>query len=216
MGGMGSGRRSGSGRSTVEACHAIDASRLQQAGCLRTGWAGRWQWTRNGEKVAAIALRAEAGRLNLAYRFGGGEWQDVDEAVPIARAPCRFGGERPYFICPGVVRGVACGRRVAKLYLAGRYFLCRHCHGLAYRSQNASPWHRTLRRASQTRERLGGDGTLVAPLPDKPKGMWWRTYRRLCEQAVEAERRVDEIFAVQTDRLVKWVDHPRRQRSFRQ
>ena len=50
MGGFGSGRPSGSGRDTVEACRAIDVNRLHKAGCLRAGWAGGWQWTRDGEK----------------------------------------------------------------------------------------------------------------------------------------------------------------------
>lgn len=208
MGGLGSGRRGGSGRTTVEACRLIDVNRLRKKGCLRAGWCGAWTWTRDGEQVASITLHAEAGRLHLAYRVraGGGEWQDVGETVPVVRVPCPFGGTKPLFTCPGAVRGIPCGRRVAKLYLAGRYFLCRHCHGLAYESQNARRWHRALRRASKTRERLGGDGTLAAPLPDKPKGMWWRTYRRLCERAVEAEVRVDEMFVVETAPLFRRAD----------
>ena len=44
VGGMVSGRRSGLGRTTGEACRSIDASRLQQEGCLTTGWAGSWEW----------------------------------------------------------------------------------------------------------------------------------------------------------------------------
>ena len=38
------------------------------------------------------------------------------ETVRIVRVPCRFGGTRPYFICPGVVNGIPCGRRVVKLH----------------------------------------------------------------------------------------------------
>src|SRR5262249_18413085 len=34
--------------------------------------------------------------------------------------------------------GVGCGRRVRKLYLSGKYFGCRHCHNLTYRSQQES------------------------------------------------------------------------------
>ena len=45
MGGLGSGRPSGSGRSTVEACRSIDVNRLHREGCLRPGWGGGWQWT---------------------------------------------------------------------------------------------------------------------------------------------------------------------------
>jgi hypothetical protein len=36
--------------------------------------------------------------------------------------------------------GVACGKRVAKLYALGRYFLCRHCYRLAYDSQSEGAW----------------------------------------------------------------------------
>jgi hypothetical protein len=97
---------------------------------------GGWQWTRDGQKVASINLRAEIEWLHLSYRvrIGGGEWEDVAETVRIVRVACRFGGARPYFICPGVVNGIACGRRVAKLHGPGHYFLCRHCYCLAYAS----------------------------------------------------------------------------------
>ena len=37
-----------------------------------------------------------------------------------------------------VRNNVACGRRVRKLYLSGRYFGCRHCHNLTYRSRQES------------------------------------------------------------------------------
>src|SRR5262249_13393813 len=33
---------------------------------------------------------------------------------------------------------VACSKRVRKLYLSGRYFGCRRCHGLTYRSTQES------------------------------------------------------------------------------
>jgi hypothetical protein len=63
--------------------------------------------------VAWISLRAGASCLILAYRVrvAGCEWQDVEETVRIVRIPCWFGGARPYFICPGVVNGITCGRR---------------------------------------------------------------------------------------------------------
>jgi hypothetical protein len=111
----------------VEDCRSIDVNQLHKAGCLRPGWWGGWQWTRNGEKVASITLRAEADCVLLSFRvlIGGGEWE---ETVRIVRVPCRFGGSRAYFICPGVVNGIACGRRVTKLHGPGRYFLCRHCY----------------------------------------------------------------------------------------
>jgi len=133
MGGFGSGRPSGSGRDKVEYSRSIDVNRLHKAGCLTPGWTRGWQWTQDGEKVASINLRAEPDRLHLSYRvrIAGGEWESIEEPVRIVRAPCPFDGARPYFICPGVVNGITCGRRVAKLHGPGRYFLCRHCYRLA-------------------------------------------------------------------------------------
>jgi hypothetical protein len=216
MGGFGSGRPSGSGRDTVESCRSIDVNRLHKAGCLRPGWWGGWQWTRDGEKVAWIDLRAEADRLCLTYRvrIAGGEWQDVSETVRIVRVPCRFGGARPYFICPGVVNRISCGRRVAKLFGPGRYFLCRHCYRLAHASQSESGWDRALRRANKIRQRLGGDPGMAASFPKKPKGMWRRTYERMREEAFAAEMYADETFAIMAGRLLARIDNPKRKRRF--
>ena len=216
MGGFGSGRPSGSGRAKLEACRSIDVNRLHREGCLRAGWMGGWQWTRDGEKVASINLRAEEDHLHLTYRvrISGGEWEDVAETVRIVRAPCRFGGARPYFICPGVVNGVACGRRVAKLHGPGRYFLCRHCYRLAHASQGEGAGDRTLRRADKIRQRLGGDPGMATPFPARPKGMWRRTYERLRERAFEAEMRADEAFALRAERLLVRIDNPKRKRRF--
>ena len=148
--------------------------------------------------------------MHLAYRvrIGGGEWEDVAETVRIVRLPCRFGGARPYFVCPGVVNGIACGRRVAKLHGPGRYFLCRHCYRLAHASQSEGTWDRTLRRANKIRQRLGGDPGMATPFPPKPKGMWRRTYERLREQAFDAEMRADEAFSIQAERLLARIDKP--------
>ena len=214
MGGFGSGRPSGSGREKVELTRSIDVNRLHKTGCLRAGWMGGWQWTRDGETVASINLHAEEDRLHLTYRVrvGGGEWEDVAETVRIVRVACRFGGSRPYFICPGVVNGIACGRRVAKLHGPGRYFLCRHCYRLAHASQGEDTWDRMLRRANKIKQRLGGDPGMAAPFPPKPKGMWRRTYHRLRERAFEDEMLADEAFARQAERLRARIDNPKRRR----
>src|SRR6185312_3187889 len=107
MGGFGSGRPCGSGRDTVENCRSLDVNRLHREGCLRAGWAGGWQWTRDGGQAASIGLRAAAHRLHLNYRIrtGDGDWEDIAETVRIVRVTCRYGGARPFFICPGVVDG---------------------------------------------------------------------------------------------------------------
>ena len=134
----------------ADGCRSIDINRLHRDDCLKPGWAGAWSWKRDDEEVARIGIRAEERRIVLSYqhRLNGGEWNDVEEPVAIVRVPCRYGGSRPYFICPGLVNGVACRRRVAKLHGPGRYFLCRHCYRLAYASQSEDTWDRTLRNAS--------------------------------------------------------------------
>jgi hypothetical protein len=215
MGGSGSGRPS-SGRSAVESCRSIDVNRLQRVGCLRSGWAGGWQWKCEGENVASIHLRAETDRLHFSYRVrvGGGDWENVAETVRIVRVPCRFGGTRPYFICPGVMNGIACGRRAAKLHGPGRYFLCRHCYRLANASQREGKADRALRRANKIRQRLGGDPGMTKPFPEKPKGMWRRTYERMCEQAFDAEMLADEAFAIRIQRLLAWSDKSKRKSGF--
>src|SRR5580700_895051 len=204
MGGFGSGRPTGSGRAKVEACRSIDANRLHREGCLRAGSMASCQWSRDGDKVTPTNMRAEHDRLRLTYRvrIGGGEWEDVDETVHIVRTPCRFGGARPYFVCPGVVNGTAGDRRVARLYGPGRYFVCRHCCRLAYASQSEDAQRRSMRRATKIRQRLGGNAGTASPLPPKPKGMWQRTYERLREQAFDAEERADEALMPHLARLL--------------
>ena len=162
-----------------------DVDDLQRKGCLKPGWSGSWEWTCDGERVAWIDLRAEEDRLRLSYgvSLNGGNREQVKEAVRLAHVSCRFGGTRPYFICPGLANGSACGRRVSKLYGAGLYFSCRHCYRLAHASQSESASDRSVRRANKVRERLGGDPGTAAEFPPRPKGMWRRTYARLREQA---------------------------------
>jgi hypothetical protein len=215
MGGLGSGRRSGSGRGLAEACLSIDAGALQRAGCLESGWTGLWLWMKDGEQAGLISLRTGHDLLHFTYRvrFGGSEWEDVAETVSIVEVPCRYGGKRPYFRCPGVVSGVVCARRVAKLYCAGRFFLCRHCYRLAYASQSERALDRMLRRANTIRKRVGGEVGMASPFPARPRGMWRRTYERLRGQTARFEMRADEAFEFRAAKLAR-CKRSNRKRSF--
>src|SRR6516162_11715075 len=115
--------------------------------------------------------------------------------------PCRFGGARPYFVCPGIVNGIVCGRWVTKLYGAGRYFLCRHCYQLAYASQREDRYDRALRRADKIRTRPGGEPGTASVFPARPKGMHQRTYERLQSAVLDAEILADERLAIVLARL---------------
>jgi hypothetical protein len=117
-------------------------------------------------------------------------------------------------MCPGVVNGISCRRRVAKLYSPGRYFLCRHCYRLVHTSQREGEGDRALRRANKIRQRLCGDPGMAEPSPQKPKGMWQRTYERLCEQAFEAETLADQAFVSRIQRLLARGNKPKRKGTF--
>ena len=206
MGGFGSGPRGG-GRLKVEACRSLDVNRLHRDGCLRPGWSGGWEWKQDGERVAWIGMRAEENRLVLDYRFrrNGDEWQDVNEPISIVRVPCRYGGSRPYFICPGVVNGRYCGRRVVKLNGPGRYFLCRRCYRLAYASQSEDAMDRARRKAAKIRIRLGGRSYLPEFIPPRPKSMWHSTYERLCNKSIAAHEEADEVSTPQ-QKCIGWPE----------
>lgn len=195
MGGYGSGRLGW--RPKAEQFRSLDVNRLRKAGVLKAGYYGGWQWTVDGEKVASISMRAETGRLILIYRIrsGGGDWEDVQEPITLAHTSCHYGGNRPWFQCPGVRNGKWCGQRVGKLYGAIPYFVCRHCLRLAYSSQSEEPMHRHNRRANKIRMALGGEpGTGSLP-PPKPKGMHWRTYWRKMDAIDTADAAGDVAFA---------------------
>src|SRR6516162_5045823 len=125
MGGVFSGRQKDRARKTVECYWMLDVNQLSEKGCLRPGCSSTCRWT-DGDEVFSINLRAEGKRLHLSYpvRVGDREWRDVTDTIAIVHLPCRFGGCRAYFICPGP-RCTDCGRRITKLHLSNRYFVCR-------------------------------------------------------------------------------------------
>lgn len=112
MGGSGSGRRWHFGsKDTTEGYRSIDVRWLKREGMLTPGANRRITWSRHGEVVASINIRAELGRVILTYRHrggGGNEWKDESYPVHLTTTPCHMGGERHWFLCPA--RG--CGQRV--------------------------------------------------------------------------------------------------------
>jgi hypothetical protein len=145
VGGLGSGER-WSKKHVVERCLAIDTAKLRQWNLLVPGITdrpGALFWGREGEKeptssvTYTLSVGDGAGSLRLLYQLGESK-TSFDYRVRLVTTACHLGGERWWFICPLVKAGVACGRRVRKLYLCGKYFGCRHCHNLTYRSSQES------------------------------------------------------------------------------
>jgi len=180
LGGWGSGKRWHSKAVTAD-YRRIDVLWMKRQGYLRANAGGTLTWSRHGEKIASTGYQSTGHSLRLIYRYryDGEDWQDVDMAVQLSWSPCRFGGERPYFICPAI----GCGKRVQHLYGGSRYYVCRHCLNLAYQCQKEELLDRAARRADKLREKLECEPGILNGAPyRKPKGMHWRTYQRLCWQ----------------------------------
>jgi hypothetical protein len=145
MGAWGSGRwLSHIKAQTVESCRCLDASCWVREGILK---AGVWKrasctWYRDEartEQTSAIDFEANTQAdppwVRLLYTFTESR-HSLDYRVRLTTTRPPFGGLRWWFVCPLVKGGVACGRRVCKLYLPpdARYFGCRRCHELTYTS----------------------------------------------------------------------------------
>ena len=149
MGGPGSGRWGWTRpKKTVESCRILSAVELTRDGMLEAGMSagGELSWTRTstGEQPASISyyvnmLAGESPTIRLYYtitRRGEDHGEDLDYQVSLTTTFPVKGGVRWWFRCPLVGNGRYCGRRVGKLYLppGRRYFGCRHCYDLTYRS----------------------------------------------------------------------------------
>lgn len=158
MGGLGSGNYLGTARkTTVEESLAVSMRDFR--GRLTDGEAGMLAWNRKDGQQWPIGYRIAshggAWIATLCYCWGGNE--AVEIPVGLQSTPTQFGGHRWWFTCPLTLGGVACNRRVAKLYLlpASKYFGCRTCHGLTYASCQAA--HQYARFAASLARLLGGE-----------------------------------------------------------
>jgi len=185
MGGCGSGTwYRWDKKITLEGHKRLDIRDLCRRKLLYPGYSFSWQWSIDGKPSGDIRVEIKRDHLFLIYRYrdGGKEWQDVEERVYLDWTRCNYGGQRPWFLCPG------CGRRVGLLAAAGKLFLCRHCYHLSYSSQNETELDRMNGKKQKIRARLGAKEWL------KPKGMHQKTFERLHSRLVDAEMLADELF----------------------
>lgn len=200
MGGRGSGRTSSYGF-TVDKCEdylSIDLAWLQRQNSLKHGNSGTITWSRRGQERGSIRYRTEADGLRLIYRAskGGQEWRDVNELIPFAWTNANFNGRRRWFVC------LSCSRRCRIIY-GGTHYRCRKCHQLKYESQYEPIFGRATEQRHKLRKRLGYIGSLDDPFPPKPKGMHWKTYRRL-------EKRDQELAERWCMDMVNWLQRIQR------
>ena len=141
------GRRSWSTKSTVEECLAIDIPWLNRYGYFCGFKSGGVEWKNyEGKVTSSIGIQVSVSEALFdgnCVRFQytqtnrhTEEKTEMDYKVELVTTSCNFGGVRYWFICPLVMNGRACRRRVAKLYLppGGKYFGCRCCYNLTYQS----------------------------------------------------------------------------------
>lgn len=188
MGGIGSGTwYRWNSKDTTDEHRDFDIRVLRKRGGLTPGCQGSYSWTRGGEPSGSIEFRTLHSKVVLSYRcrVHGEGWESIEHTVGLTYTPCNYGGQRAWFICPAY----GCGRRVAVLYGAGRYFACRHCYELAYQSQREQWLERTSRKSRKIIKRLGGD-PYDDVYPDRPRGMHWKTYNQLIQKAVN----FDEVY----------------------
>lgn len=189
MGGFGSGvwRDRGAGR--CEHYRRIDLAYLNRHKLVgRSVISGTLRWTRGHERTGSVNYTVTSDKFHLSYRtraYGEEDWQSVEEDIWFDWTDTAFGGRRRWFICP------SCCRRCRILY-GGSLLRCRKCYRLTYESQYEPAWGRAISRAQKIRERLGGSGSMDEGFPPKPKGMHWKTYRRLEAQ----DEAADQQFAV--------------------
>lgn len=157
-----------------------------------------------GKARGSVLLATAETHVRLLYRSrrAGENWKDVDETVSLVWTSCHYGGNRPWFLCPGGINGRSCRRRVAILYAAGPYFLCRYCSRLSYKSQNEDRLSRRIRKARTLRARLGVSANLQEPILWKPPHMHWKTFSRLALQARTVEGSSFEL-------IEAWAAHRR-------
>ena len=128
MGGFGLERPSRGKRATNTFC-SLDVNRLRKSSVLAAGWVGHSQWPHNGEPFGSISIHGGKKQDNRTYRWRRAEeeWQNVNQTIAIRWPECRFGGERPYYMCPGMVNRSICAKTVRELCGGDRHYLCRHC-----------------------------------------------------------------------------------------
>ena len=173
MGGIGSGGHNSRGRIVGKGLDRLDVRRVENR------------------------RRLDPGSPLLTYA------NQIVTEVALKWRPCRFGGSRPFLICP------RCLRTSLVLYVQGSRLLCRICARVAYASQRERRRERLWRAARKLRARLGEASSHVDPIPDRPYGMWQRTYDRLVERVEALEAAALDTANMELRKLTarrRWLD----------
>jgi hypothetical protein len=160
MGGSGSGswdRRDK--KATTGQSLSLEISDFQNSLYHHSAGTFTWTWPAGHKATINYFVNWDAGRptVTLQYRlkYCGRDEEKIELPIRLQATYPHLGGLRWWFTCPLIGGGVVCNRRVGKLYSppGARYFGCRHCYRLTYRScQEAHQAERVFIRAGLDRD----------------------------------------------------------------
>lgn len=127
---------------TVEEVRHISTAFLKEHDCFCELKSGSLEWTnRQGQNMGSIGFTVRVHQSEGEIRFQysrthaqPGQRDNLEYPVRLTATPCNYGGQRWWFVCPLVRDGVPCNGRVGKLYHGDKYFGCRRCYNLTYKS----------------------------------------------------------------------------------
>lgn len=228
MGGLGSGRHDYATTPTVEECCALEVDEF--IGVLEDpGSSVMVRWGPEDDPSASIGVHLlpqhgdadTTTALRLVYTITDGrtgEQTAHDYRIPLEYTECNFGGERPWFRCPGVVDGGHCDRRVAKLYRPPRsdLYLCRHCYDLGYTSSRTSGddlkqaelrYRRSYAKLDEQGRRPHPNNETVPHIPDRPSNMHHDTYEALVEELELARQEWEDAWIARLRQITPYPEH---------
>lgn len=225
MGGLGSGRYEYATTPTVEDCRVLDVNEFTDA-VEHPGTNATIRWGPEDDPGASIGVHLlpqsdddeKATALRLQYTITDGRTREEtahDYCVPLEYTVCNFGGERPWFRCPGVVNGEHCERRVAKLYRPPwrGVFLCRHCYDLGYTSSRTSgdELKQAELRYRRAFAKADKEGRRPHPnnepwLPERPNGIHYDTYEELLNDVQAARREWTSAMQEREQQLIQGLE----------
>ena len=138
MGGIGSGNRfrRQTKKTTVEESLTMDMKYFRRHLVVGSSGSVTWPGPEGRKPSMGYAVSGGDDRRIATLHYRWRDKENISIPVRLTPTPTQFGGPRWWFVCPLIVGGITCNRRVSKLYLppGAKYFGCRKCHELTYRS----------------------------------------------------------------------------------
>ena len=124
------------------------------------------------------------------------EWEEVEQTIYFDETACNYGGTRKWFLCPN------CRKRVAVLAGLGKYFYCRKCYRLPYRSTLETKRDRLYTKKHELGAEIFEDYKNGGGWRKK-KGMHWKTFNRKRAEYWRLEAMINDNLDTYLDKLTR-------------